>query len=426
MRIYFSLLILFLSNYGYAQTRISGKVVDDQTNAPISGISVYLNNTTCGTATNKDGEFLISCPILGKAELVFSHVNYTKQIKIIAAGDGQNLVVSLKARDNNLNEVTIKLANKKKPSKADKAKWYKLFSVNLIGVYGHGSSICKITNPEVLDYYFDDDTKQLTVKANKPLEIENLNLGYKIKLDLENFEFNLVSNEVAFKYSCLYEDLRRNKFRNTEIINTRNLAYKGSSMHLMRSLYLNRLVEAGFILYQYKADKNTEKTRVKEIILKRMAEAYANGDKPDVSLPYLFSKDTAAYYATVMKQLDVKKFDAVEVGALKLTEKDKSSRTVNFNFTDTLLVNYKKYIVDPKTRVPVHTLGQTVYRRVELSEEDSKPPLATFMYFFAPGGVNIERNGYYPEFSLFMYGDMAERRIANALPFDFEPKEDDH
>ncbi len=423
MRIYFSLLIVFLASYSYSQTRISGKVVDDRTNLPISGISVYLNNTTCGTATDKDGEFVISCPIIGKAELVFSHLSYAKQIKIIEAGAGQNLLVSLKAKDNNLDEIVVKLPNNKRQSSADKERWYKLFSINLIGVYGHGSSICKITNPEALDYYFDDETKQLTVKANKPLEIENLNLGYKIRLDLENFEFNLLSNEVAFKYSCFYEELKRNKFRNTEVINNRNLAYKGSAMHFMRNLYLNRLIEAGFQLYRYKADKNIEKKRVKKIILERMAKAYATEDKPNVSIEYLFNKDTAAYYTSVMKQVDVKKFDAVEVGALQLTEKNKATRTVNFKSSDTLLVNYKKYIVDPKTRVPVHTLGQTIYRRVELSDVDSKPPLVTCMYFFEPGGINIERNGYYAEFSLFMYGDMAERRIANALPFDFEAKE---
>ncbi|MCY1538524.1 hypothetical protein D9M68_740700 [compost metagenome] len=47
--------------------------------------------------------------------------------------------------------------------------------------------------------------------------------------------------------------------------------------------------------------------------------------------------------------------------------------------------------------------------------------LSTYLYFFKEGGVNIQRNGYYPEFSLYMWGDMAERRIGISLPYDFDP-----
>ena len=54
-KIIFTLFIILGFN-NYAQTRISGKVIDTN-NIPLIGAAVYLNNTSIGTTTDDLGEF---------------------------------------------------------------------------------------------------------------------------------------------------------------------------------------------------------------------------------------------------------------------------------------------------------------------------------------------------------------------------------
>ena len=420
MRFFLLFCLVFLFTETFGQLLISGKIVDSRTNLAIVGASVYVNNTTCGTMTNENGEFAFSCRTTGKTELVFTHVGYTKLIKIVEATGSQNLSISLSSKQNDLNEVVI--SSPKKITDEDKTRWFKLFSLNLIGSYMHGSNLCKIKNPEVLNYYFDNRTKELTVTASNSLLFENPLLGFNIKIDLENFSYNLTNNEVAFKYSCFFEDLKKNKTKSKEVTNNRIMAYKGSSMHFMRSLFANRLIDEGFQIFKYSTIANLEKKRVKDIVLRAIAETYEKEENPNVAIQRLYKRDTALYYEKVLKDKDALSFKVDEIGALQLTVKDKLTRTINFDFADTLLVNYHRDGIK-KAVIPISVNGMKASPTPKTHGEN-RPPLSTYLYFFEAGGINIQNNGYYPEFSLFMYGDMAERRIASALPYDYEPSED--
>ena len=84
------------------------------------------------------------------------------------------------------------------------------------------------------------------------------------------------------------------------------------------------------------------------------------------------------------------------------------------------LIDYKIYSTGTSKR-PGLPIGTYDGPKIKKDPNDDIPPLTTYLYFFEAGGVNIENTGYYPDFRLFMYGDMAERRIANALPYDFQP-----
>ena len=86
-----SLLILFAmcSTLAYSQFTVSGKIVDSATKEPLSSASVYCQNTTIGTTTNKEGEFSLQLKS-GGYELIVSYTGYqTRQIRISSA-DWQN------------------------------------------------------------------------------------------------------------------------------------------------------------------------------------------------------------------------------------------------------------------------------------------------------------------------------------------------
>ena len=77
-KIIFFALGYVLASTAFAQTcTITGKVIDSKTQEPIPFANVFLNNTTLGTVTELNGEFVlknIRQPAVH--ELVFSFVGY--------------------------------------------------------------------------------------------------------------------------------------------------------------------------------------------------------------------------------------------------------------------------------------------------------------------------------------------------------------
>ena len=401
-----------LSLHCFSQVKISGRIVDERTKQGIAGASVYLNNSSCGAQTDADGNFKLSCPISGKAEMVFSHMAYEKKIVVIEQDKLENLSISLAEKQNNLNEVVIRA----KQSKADLLKWMDVFLQNFIGNYDKTSRYCKIKNSEVLYFSFDRQENKLTAYAREPLSIENSYIGYKIRVDLDKFEYNFNTNQVLYVYSSFYDDLpQKDSLAEDQMKKNRRSYYYGSNMHFMRSLYTNKAVTEGFWLFKYSAVQNQEKFRVNAIIRGKIADAYVKGVDPSTALNQFFSKDTISYYNRIMDQDDMIKIDTVPIGVTKLTSKNKTSRTVNFDFQDTLLVCYQKNFPRPQPGV-----------KIKFNPNKPTPVIipayvSTCLTFFKEGGINIERNGHYSEMSLFLFGDMANRRFARALPFDFNP-----
>ncbi|MES2419233.1 MAG: carboxypeptidase-like regulatory domain-containing protein [Bacteroidota bacterium] len=404
--------MFFVSTYCFAQVKITGRIIDEKTNEGIRGVSVYLNNSTYGTETNENGDFAFNCILTGKTSLIISHVSYERKVYLIEDGKVENLSFSLKPQTNNLSEVIIK----SKHNKANLTKWINLFSENLIGVYDHSISKCKLKNPEALYFDYDKTENDLKIYAKETIVIENAFLNYKIKIDLDQFEYNFNNNEIIFKYFVFYEELPTRMFSGSQIRKNRKMAYEGSTMHFMRAVFKNNLETEGFEIYKYTAVRNLEKERVGGIIRRKMADAYAKEEFPDVTLSRFFKSDTLRYYQGIMKQDEFLKFNVSKATASEFTMKNRRTRTVNFNFADTLLVRYDK------------TKFNNEEKLAAASENNKDKPnmikpvyLKTYLYFFKEGGINIENNGHYAELSLFMYGDMPERRIGISLPYDYNP-----
>ncbi len=66
-----------------AQYTISGKVVDSETKLPLEGASVFAQNTTSGTITDKEGDFNLRLN-RGGYQLIISYTGYeSKQLNIV-------------------------------------------------------------------------------------------------------------------------------------------------------------------------------------------------------------------------------------------------------------------------------------------------------------------------------------------------------
>ncbi|MCT4699091.1 carboxypeptidase-like regulatory domain-containing protein [Tenacibaculum haliotis] len=97
---------LFIS-FMFSQTIIKGKLKTAD-NKPLEGASVYLNNTTIGIISNKEGEFLLKAKN-GNYNLIISYLGYTTIQKSVNA-NSETIILNFTLKPDNtvLNEVVIK------------------------------------------------------------------------------------------------------------------------------------------------------------------------------------------------------------------------------------------------------------------------------------------------------------------------------
>ncbi len=89
----------------YAQNRtIKGKVVSDEDNLPLPGVSVRAVGTNVGVQTEASGHFTISVPANSKS-LSFTFIGYVPQT--VQIGDHKEISIRLKSSNNNLDEVVV-------------------------------------------------------------------------------------------------------------------------------------------------------------------------------------------------------------------------------------------------------------------------------------------------------------------------------
>ena len=81
-------LLLFSSFAAFSQFAVSGRVVDSASKEPMTGASVYCQNTTVGTTTNKQGEFSLQLKS-GGYELIVSYTGYQTKLIRISNNDGK-------------------------------------------------------------------------------------------------------------------------------------------------------------------------------------------------------------------------------------------------------------------------------------------------------------------------------------------------
>lgn len=86
------------------QVTIQGRVINDETNAPIAGVAISVEGTTTGTLTNSAGEFTLNVPN-ANATLVVSSVGFAENR--ISLNGRTNVVVRLREEAIALDEIVV-------------------------------------------------------------------------------------------------------------------------------------------------------------------------------------------------------------------------------------------------------------------------------------------------------------------------------
>ena len=234
-------LLTVCSIISYGQFSVSGKIIDSASKEPLNSASVYCQNTTIGTTTNKEGEFSLQLKS-GGYELIISYTGYqTKQIRITNT-DNRIPDIEMIKEEKSLGEVIIKTSNEVKDG------WEKYGAFFLDHFIGTTPNAAKTTlqNPEVLHFYLLKKSNNLRVLATEPLQIQNSALGYNLRYQLDSFIYFYNTNINLYRGFCLYTEMDGEDSLKKVWAANREKAYAGSKLHFMRSYYDSALLEEGF------------------------------------------------------------------------------------------------------------------------------------------------------------------------------------
>src|SRR4051812_13998011 len=198
---FFSLAFCLISFFSFGQFSISGKVVDADSKEPLQGASVFAQNTTKGTTTDKDGAFHLYLD-KGGYELIISFTGYDNK-SIVVQGESQELTIEMKKADNSMSEVIIKSSNEV----ADGwEKYGQFFLQHFIGATPFADS-CVLQNPQALKFLYYKRNDRLKVLASEPLQITNYSLGYNLRYDLDSFVYFFQTDINSYRGHCLYTQM---------------------------------------------------------------------------------------------------------------------------------------------------------------------------------------------------------------------------
>jgi hypothetical protein len=361
--VFLLLFILFSSSPLFSQSSyyyVSGKVIDVTSNSPMQAASVFAQNTTIGTATDATGNFTLRLPA-GGYDLAITFTGFETTVKRVTANDSSNrdIVIIMKQKEKAMEEVSIKTSNEMKDGLE---RYGNFFIENFIGK-SNNSKFCSIKNKDVLKFYFSKKRNRLKVLATAPVEIENLALGYKIKYTLDSFTHDYNSSISTFTGYPLFEEITpADSMQNVNWHTNRMLAYKGSILHFMRSVYYKTLQQEGFEI-QFLVQNNGNDTAIR----------------------------LGNYY-----------------GALNYT-KDDSTQVVD--------------IMPNQTQVAIVYLNEEPCKEYVLQNDEKPKKFQLSEIAVAPAQyIGIEQNGFYfDQNDITITGYWTWEKTADMVPYDFKP-----
>ena len=210
--------------------RISGVVIDEQTKLPIENVNIYIANSLVGTSTDKNGEFQFPDLTPGRYTIIFSHLTYmNKTEKVDFFKDKKvNMSISLAPKPIEFPEIAVK-------DKYDDDWWemFDTFKDELLGSTWFADG-CEILDPYHINL-FESDEGVLFAESEKPIQVENRSLGYNVTFFLKHFEYKVG----MIKYAGIpyFEEMYSENPEDSLAWRENRLeAYMGSLRHFLRAL----------------------------------------------------------------------------------------------------------------------------------------------------------------------------------------------
>lgn len=241
-----------------AQFIVTGTVLDSASKEPLTGASVFCQNTTLGTVTNKQGEFSLNLKS-GGYDLIFSYTGYVTQT--VRVSENNKLNILLVKEEKSMGEVVLRNSFEVTDGLS---KYGEFFFKNFIGATFNATQ-CSILNPEALKFYFYKKSNRLKVLATEPVRIANKALGYNLSYQLDSFVYYYGNNTSIYRGYCLFSEMEGTDSLKKVWANARKQTYYGSKLHFMRSYYDNNIAEEGWIIDMLEENDDKKFTKVKNV-----------------------------------------------------------------------------------------------------------------------------------------------------------------
>jgi len=399
----FSLLV-FVATITFAQQAfmLSG-AVKDKKGEPLPGAGVYVSGYKIATVADNNGRYSLSLKP-GNYDILVQLIGFKAFNKnIIVADKALTFDFVLEEDAFQLQEVTIK-------PDPNREGYIRMFTDFFIGTTPN-AQLCKIINPNVLIIDYSNDDAKLTVKTNQFLIIENQALGYRVKYQLNNFEFDNKSRIIYYEGFPYYEDLKGSKGKMKRWAEKRIEAYHGSTQHFFNSLYAGKSKEEGFEINKLIRQPNPNRapdSLINANIKRLMQVKHALNGTIKVmagdSLNYWTKQKNAPATIAMLNRQQVNTDTLVKTY-------NESIKSINFN--DVLYVIYKN---EREASSYANRIGQSISRPLDMP--DYQVSLINLqvapVYFYENGGT------YNPR-SMLYEGYWSWEKIADSVPLDYLP-----
>ncbi|WP_447642394.1 MULTISPECIES: carboxypeptidase-like regulatory domain-containing protein [Chitinophagaceae] len=403
MRIVFTVLLLWIHTATFAQT-VTGKVLDATNGAALSGVTVYISNSSRSTTTDSKGVFTIE-GFNSSYELVFSLVGY-HLVSLTSDKLSKNPIeVKLSPKEHALDPVAVQSYEKDGWN-----KWGRLFLDDFIGTLPF-SDQCVIKNKDMVKFRFSRKKNILDAIALEPLTIVNDYLGYQIRYDLVAFQVDFNTHFVFYAGYPVFSNISNGKHYLKVRSKRRAEVYTGSMLHFMRALYSDSLAQQGFQVRRMKKIPNFEKQRADSIFKANMYVSIQPDGKRIVMdrLAENFPRDSVNYYKAMRRQPDILNV----LGNQLLSAKDlfvKADTVGNtYEIKDYLYITYPT-----KLEMPEYYTG-----KMNINGDSCVTAIVSLM---DTTKLQVSYNGQYiPPTSVLAeaYWSWSEK-ISSMLPFDYK------
>jgi len=385
--LYIFLPALTLAQYGV----VSGRVTNAESKRPLAQASVFLSNSSVGSATAEDGKFTLNGIRPGQYTLTVTILGYEDYSKTILIGhEPIRIDIELAPKPLMLREVTI-------TSAADWKKNYESFRKDFIGVDENAKN-CVVTNPHVLNLQFNRTKQTLEASADEFLIVENKALGYRVKFLLRGFASDHLANIISYGGERLFEELPGSAAQKKKWHDKREEAYYGSAMHFFRSLYTNKLTEDGFIMYHLTRQLNPN--RPPDDVIRKKANMFAARRMVD-SFNYMKELSTMSkYYKESLSKVPVMPYEVFTT----------TERQGIYAFHP---LNYL-YVVYTKRRDEVY--NKDLYRPLDMTNYET-----SIITLYDPYYTLFDMNGIIIGQPPLLEGAWAKSRLSDLLPVDYVP-----
>jgi hypothetical protein len=389
----FPWLILFCVVFPFASLAqngtISGVIVNENTKAPIPRASVFLSNSSVGTATADDGSFSLRGIRPGQYTLVVTVLGFETYSKtVLVSREPIKLNILVTAKPLMLREVVIS-------SSADWKRNFAAFKKEFIGTDENAKS-CTIVNPHILNLTYNPTKQLLHADADEFLVVENKSLGYRVKYLLDDFKIDKISNIISRQGQQVFEELPGSASQKKKWHQKREEAYYGSAMHFYRALYTEKLIPDGFVIYVLKRELNPG--RPQEEIIRRKINQF-----------YQLQNDSLRYWEGLA---NLSRYYNQKLNRQPLQESDVLVRTQQAGIYALHFPDYL-YVVYTKKRDEV--FNKDLYRPLDMPNFET-----TIISLYNPYVV-FDMNGTVVDNSPLYEGAWAKARISVLLPVDYVP-----